>query len=81
MTTLTREKIVSVAGDISDAAIAEIIALGANEAELLEAVEWLADDEPMQRQADHRLHGRLAAIYAILVAEEEEKEVEAPRRS
>jgi hypothetical protein len=78
MATLTRDKILAVAGELSDAAIVEIEKIGATEAELVEAVEWLSDDERMQRETKHPLRGRVAALYEILVAEDEIDEE--PRR-
>lgn len=78
MATLTRDKIIAIAGQLSDAAIAEIEKLGATEAELVEAAEWLSDDERMQRETKHPLQGRVAALYDILVAEDEIDEE--PRR-
>ncbi len=71
MATLTRDQILAIAGELSDSAVAEIEKLGVSEAELVEAVEWLSDDERMQRETKHPLQGRLALLYDILVAEDE----------
>jgi hypothetical protein len=81
MTAVTREQILAITGELGDAAIAEIEKLGATEAELLEAVEWLSDDERMQREAKHPPQGRVAMLYEILVAEDEADDAEARRRS
>jgi hypothetical protein len=74
MSRLTRERILAIAGELSDAAVAEIEKLGATEAELLEATERLADDEILQREHALPPQSRVAALCDILAAEEETDE-------
>jgi hypothetical protein len=74
MPRLTRERILAIAGELTDAAVAEIEKLGATEAELLEATERLADDEILQREHALPPQGRVAMLCDILTAEEETDE-------
>jgi len=81
MTPLTRERILALAGDIGDGAVAEIERLGASEAELLAAVASLEDEAALRRSSGHSLPGQAAAIQAILAAEQEANEPDEGRRA
>lgn len=74
MKSLTREKILAIAGEITDAAIAEIEKLGATEAELVEATERLAGNESMQRNHAIPPQSRVAVLCDILAADDETDE-------
>lgn len=81
MTQLTRERILAIAGDLSDGAVAEIERLGANEADLLAAIGSLGDDPPPPRDSGHSLAGHAAALQAILAAEDASGEGDEDRRT
>lgn len=81
MTRLTRERILAIAGELSDSAVAEIERMGASEADLLAAVESLSDEARLYRESGHSLVGHAAALQAILTAEEDSKDGEQDRRS
>jgi hypothetical protein len=74
MKSLTRERILAIAGELTDAAVAEIEKLGATEAELVEATERLAGNESMQRNHTIPPQSRVALLCDILTAEDETDE-------
>jgi hypothetical protein len=81
MAGLTRESIIAIAGELSDSTIMEMLKLEATEAELLEAFEWLSENDAMHREAKRQLHGRVAELYDLLLAEDQEDEENHPRAS
>jgi hypothetical protein len=78
---LTRERILAIAGDLSDGAVAEIERLGASEADLLAAVGSLGDGPPPHRESGRPLAGPAAALQAILAAEDASREGDEDRRT
>lgn len=79
MPRLTRDRILAIAGDLSDSAVAEIERLDATEAELLSAVEWLSDDVRAHREVGRPPEGRAAVLLAILATEDDLKEADERR--
>lgn len=70
MGTLTRDRVIEIVGRIDDQRIAEIIATGATEAELIEAWTWLGAKEVTGRFDHRRPTGRSARLCDILAADE-----------
>jgi predicted phosphoribosyltransferase len=66
----------SIAGDIDEAKISEILRLKPNAAEIQEAVRWALGDGDILGKRGHVLDGKAAAIYDILTADEDEEERE-----
>jgi hypothetical protein len=67
---LTREDVISVAGEMADARIAAIIATGATLAELEEAVAFAAGENDVMGDMRRPAAGRVADVYDILTIEE-----------
>ncbi|MFO0996771.1 MAG: hypothetical protein U1F33_08790 [Alphaproteobacteria bacterium] len=72
MGALTRDDIQKIAGTLSEARTAEIIATGATGAELMEAMEWLMADDVMGTKLRKSRSGRVAQLYEILLADRPE---------
>ncbi len=70
MSKLTRDYVIEIVGRIDDERIADIIELGATEAELLEAWTWLAGKEVSGRFEHQRPTGRAALLCDILSSDE-----------
>ena len=70
MRKLTRDGIIEIVGRIDDQRIADIIELGATEADLLEAWTWLAGKEVSGRFEHQRPAGRAALLCDILSSDE-----------
>jgi hypothetical protein len=68
---LTHDRVVSVAGELTDAKVARIIATGATMEELEEAVAFAAGEDDVMGEARVPAAGRVAEIYDILTLEEE----------
>ncbi len=68
---LTHDQILRVAGDISDAKVAAIEAMGATLEELEEAVAWATGESDVMGDQRLPLAGRTAALYDILTADED----------
>jgi hypothetical protein len=72
MTTLTRDRITSVLGQVDDHVAAELVGTGATLEELLEAKAWLSNDEAMINAGRHLATGRIGALVRILTRAEED---------
>lgn len=71
---MQREEIIRIAGSLDDASIAAIEAMKATPAELIEAMNWLANDEALISEGHHLAAGRIAALVEILETPEAEIE-------
>lgn len=67
---LSREEILKIAGNISDAKVAAIEATGATRAQLDAAVAWAAGESDVMGEARRPLSGIVAEVYEILTADE-----------
>ncbi len=63
-----------IAGDISDAQLAELLALRPTAAEIEQAVMWANNEGDIVDKGGHALKGKVAKILDILSAGEEEQE-------
>lgn len=68
---LTQAEILRVAGDIGDAKVAAIEALGATLEELEKAVAWAVGESDVMGDLRQPLAGRAAVLYDILTADED----------
>lgn len=71
---MQREEIIRIAGALDDASIAAIEAMKATPAELLEALNWLSNDEAMISEGHHLPAGRIASLVEILEAPDQDIE-------
>lgn len=78
MSTLTRDEIRHLCGDISDHRTAEIIATGGSVKDLEVALAWMAGESDVMGEERRPLSGAAAQIYEILVAGQEWQEEDAP---
>ena len=56
-------------GDLDDVTVARILAIGATEAELLEAFQWASADDELGPETERLPAGRVGEIYEILQSE------------
>jgi len=70
-TGLKRAEIIRVAGDIGDAKVAAIEAMGATLEELEKATAWAVGESDVMGDLRLPLAGRTAALYDILTADED----------
>lgn len=61
-------------GDIDDLTIARIAAIGATEAEVLEALQWFGADDELGAETGRSPVGRVGEIYEILRSAEPDPE-------
>jgi hypothetical protein len=71
---LTSEEVIQVVGPLDDLKIAEIIASGANLAQITAAKMLLADGEPVGGVPGHQDEPETRRVYEILQSEEPEPE-------
>ena len=57
-------------GDLDDVTIARIVAIGATEAELVEASQWVDADDELGIETERSASGRVGQICEILQSEE-----------
>ena len=69
---LTREETRALIGPADDAALAEILQMGADRAELTEALAWIENDEAMLNEGRPIPQGRVARLVEILKTRDEE---------
>jgi hypothetical protein len=69
---LTREEARALIGPADDAALAEILQMGADRAELTEALAWIENDEAMLNEGRPIPQGRVARLVEILKTRDEE---------
>jgi hypothetical protein len=70
MSRLTHDRVIEIAGTLTDSQIARILECGAEEDELLAAVTWLGADDYLGREKLEEPSGRVAALCEILESEE-----------
>ena len=63
---LTKDAIARVLGPVDEDLAAQLVAIGATEAELLEAHAWLISDEALINEGHHLPTGRVADLIDIL---------------
>lgn len=63
---MQREEIIRIVGALDDASIADIEAMGTTPAELIEASNWLSNDEALISGGRHLPAGRIARLVEIL---------------
>ncbi len=68
---LTHDAVVDVAGDLGDAMIARILAVGATVEDLEEAVAWAAGESDVMGEERLPLAGNAARLYDFLTADED----------
>ena len=61
-------------GDFDDATVARIAAIGATEAELLEAYQWVSADDELGAETERSPSGTVGQICDILRSEEPDSE-------
>lgn len=71
---LSSDELRQIAGDISDAQLAELLALRPTAAEIEQAVMWANNEGDIVDRSGHALEGKVAKILDILSAGEEEQE-------
>jgi len=71
---MQRDEIVRIAGAIDDTSIAAIEAMRATPGELIEAMNWLSNDEALISDGHHLPAGRIATLVEILEAPDAEIE-------
>jgi hypothetical protein len=69
----TSEEIARILGDADDPVVVSIMRTGATAAEILEALQWIEDDDALEPDTGRELHGEVRAVYEILKAEEPEE--------
>ncbi len=71
LATLDAEAVRRLCGDITDATISAILAVGASIADLEAAIAWAAGESDVMGEARRPLAGASAAIYELLAADDE----------
>ena len=66
MSTLTAESVKKIAGRLDEGRIIEILKTGADEAQLIEALEWLYGDDAMSKERHHAPGSQVALLRDIL---------------
>ena len=72
---LTRERVAAVLGPVDDVLVAQIIATGASEEELIEAYAWIAAEDALMNEGRPFPSGRVGNLVRLLA------ELEAEERS
>jgi hypothetical protein len=72
--TMTSDDVISILGPVDETLVAEVIATGATQTELAEALAWANNDEALIGEGRPLPTGRTAALVDLLVTEEEELE-------
>ena len=66
----TAAEITAICGPLDDGVIARILATGATASEVLEAFTWYSADDQIGTETQRHRHGKVGAVYDILVQEE-----------
>jgi len=74
--------VIRIVGPLEDDVITSILSTHATEAEVLEAVKWFTADEDLGSELRRTRTGRVAQVYDILAAEEQDdgKDLDTPMR-
>jgi hypothetical protein len=70
----TASGVIRIVGPLEDDVITSIVATQATEAEVLEAVKWFTADDALGSELRRTRTGRVAQVYDILAAEEQDEE-------
>ena len=70
MTLLTHDRVVEIAGPLSDTQIARILECEAREEDLLAAVAWMSADDAIARATHHQPGSKIAQLCEVLISEE-----------
>jgi hypothetical protein len=68
--TLTPNEVATLVGDVEEATLAAIIAIGASAEELEEALAWANGEDDVMGELERPLAGNVALIYDLLTADE-----------
>ncbi len=71
--TMKFDDVITILGPVDETLVADVIATGATQAELSEAVAWINNDEALIGEGRHLPAGRVAALVDLLTADEEEQ--------
>ncbi|MDK4743031.1 hypothetical protein PH547_29520 [Rhizobium sp. CNPSo 3464] len=72
--TMTSDDVIAILGPVDETLVAEVIATGATQAELAEALAWTKNDEALMSEGRPLPSGRTAALVDLLVSDEDEPE-------
>ncbi|GAA3101236.1 hypothetical protein GCM10010520_53090 [Rhizobium viscosum] len=72
--TMTSEDVIAILGPVDETLIADVVATGANQAELAEAFAWVNCDEALMSERRPLPTGRTALVIDLLVSDQEELE-------
>jgi hypothetical protein len=68
---LTHQEVRDIAGDLDDTKIAAVLAIGANAAQLEEAMAWASGESDVMGDLERPLTGVVAQLYDILMSGDE----------
>lgn len=68
---ITAHDVIEIVGPLTDARVTAIVATGATIEQLEEAAAWAAGESDVMGELERPVSGPVAAVYEILVAEEE----------
>ncbi|MDP9757168.1 UNVERIFIED_ORG: hypothetical protein QE446_005092 [Rhizobium sp. SORGH_AS260] len=71
--TMKSDDVITILGPVDETLVADVIATGATQAELSEAVAWINNDEALIGEGRRLPAGRVAALVDLLTADEEEQ--------
>lgn len=72
--TMTSDDVITILGPVDETLVADVIATGATQAELLEAFAWANNDEALIGEGRPLPSGRVATLVDLLVSEDQEFE-------
>lgn len=70
MVQLTRDEIIHIVGTVDDSIVIDIIKTGANTVQLIEAFNWLSEDDIMAETTRREPRGVIAELIEILRRDE-----------
>ena len=77
---LTHDRVIEIAGRLTDDQIVRILECQAQEEDLLAAMSWVEADDTIERETHHQPGGKVARLYEILMAARPDEE-DAQRRT
>ena len=72
--TMTSDDVIAILGPVDETLVAEVIATGATQVELAEALAWANNDEALIGEGRPLPTGKTAALVDLLISDEEELE-------
>jgi hypothetical protein len=75
---LSREQLIKALGDVDDAALAEILAMGVTAEELAEAQAWITNDEALINSGKPLVSGRVSRLVEIFTSMEDDDDPHQP---